>query len=223
VIDEKSTVMTKALLACGAIAGPLFIVAFLFEGATRANYDSLRHPVSSLALGDYGWVQSANFVVAGLLTLAFFVGLRRTPVQGKGSTWGPLLVGVWAVGLLDAGVFVTDPVSGYPPGTPDRLSGNSWHGALHDLFSLLGFVALAAACFVFGRWFAERGKRGWALYSAVSGIVFAVAFVLSSAGFAQVAGLVDLAGLLQRVAVVVGFCWLTLLAVHVLRGLSSAR
>ena len=122
-IDEKSTVMTKALLACGAIAGPLFIVAFLFEGATRANYDSLRHPVSSLALGDYGWVQSANFVVAGLLTLAFFVGLRRTPVQGKGSTWGPLLVGVWAVGLLGAGVFVTDPVSATLPGLPTDSPG----------------------------------------------------------------------------------------------------
>ena len=213
--------MTKALLACGAIVGPLFIVAFLFEGATRANYDSLRFPVSSLALGDYGWVQSANFVVAGLLTLAFFAGLRRTPVQGKGSTWGPLLVGVWAVGLLGAGVFVTDPVSGYPPGTPDRLSGNSWHGALHDLFSLLGIVALAAACFTFGRWFFRRGKRAWALYSAASGVVFAVTFVFSSAGFAQVAGLVDLAGLLQRVAVAVVFCWLTLLTVHVLRGLSS--
>src|SRR5919107_4145856 len=87
--------MMKALLACGAIAGPLFVIAFLFEGATRANYDSLRHPVSSLALGDYGWVQSASFVVAGLLTLAFFVGLRRALEQGKGSTWGPLLVGVW--------------------------------------------------------------------------------------------------------------------------------
>jgi hypothetical protein len=32
---------------------------------------------------------------------------------------------------------------------------------------------------------------------------------------------VDLAGLLQRVAVAVGFGWLTLLAVHLLRGLSS--
>jgi hypothetical membrane protein len=209
--------MTKALLACGAIAGPLFVVAFLFEGATRANYDPLRHPVSSLALGDYGWVQSANFIVAGLLTLAFSVGLRRVLRLGKGSTWGPLLVGVWAVGLLGAGVFVTDPVSGYPSGSPDRLAGNSWHGALHDLFSLLGFVALAAACFVFGRRFAGRGNRGWALYSAISGVVFAVAFVLSSAGFAQVEGLVDLAGLLQRVAVVVGFGWLTLLAVRSLR------
>ena len=69
----------------------------------------------------------------------------------------------------------------------------------------------------------RSGCDGWALYSAVSGVVFAVAFIFSSTGFAQVAGLVDLAGLLQRVVVAVGFCWLTLLAVQLRRGLSSAR
>ena len=148
---------TKALLACGAIAGPVFVAAFLIQGATRADYEPLRHPVSSLALGPSGWMQTANFVVAGLLTLAFAFGLRLALQQGKGSTWGPLLVAVWAVGLLGAGVFVTDPVSGYPPGTPDRLLRNSWHGALHDLFSLAAFAALGAACFVFGRRFARRG------------------------------------------------------------------
>ena len=46
------TINTKTLLVCGVIAGPLFVVAFLVEGATRAHYDPLRHPVSSLALGD---------------------------------------------------------------------------------------------------------------------------------------------------------------------------
>jgi len=216
-------VKTRTLLACGVIGGPLFVATFLVEGATRANYDPLRHPVSSLALGNSGWTQSANFIVAGLLTLAFAVGLWRALRPGKGSTWGPLLVGVWAVGLLGAGVFVTDPVSGYPPGAPDRLSGYSWHGALHDLFSGPAFVALTAACFVFSRRFAARGERVWAVYSAVSGLVFVVAFVLASAGFGQAASLVDLAGLLQRVAVAVGFGWLTLLAVHSLRGLSSER
>jgi hypothetical membrane protein len=210
-------VKTKTLLACGVIAGPLFVLVFVVEGATRADYDPLRHPVSSLALGYWGWTQIANFVVAGLLTLAFAIGLRRVLRPGKGSTWGPLLVGVWAVGLLGAGVFVTDPVSGYPPGTPGRLSGYSWHGALHDLFSLSAFVALSAACFVFGRRFAARGERGWATYSAVTGVIFMGAFILSSAGFGQAEGLVDLAGLFQRVVVAVGFGWLTLLAVRFLR------
>jgi Domain of unknown function (DUF151) len=45
-------VTTKMLLACGAIAGPLFTVAWAVEGATRAHYNPLRHPVSSLELGD---------------------------------------------------------------------------------------------------------------------------------------------------------------------------
>jgi hypothetical membrane protein len=209
-------VKTKALLACGVIGGPLFVVVFVIEGATRADYDPMCHPVSSLALDDFGWTQVANSIVTGLLTLAFAVGLRRAFRPLGGSTWGPLLIGVWAIGLLGAGIFVTDPVSGYPPGAPDRLSGYSWHGALHDLFSLAAFVALAAACFVFGRRFAARGERGWAVYSVVSGLAFAATFVLASAGFGQTEGLVDLAGMFQRVAVVVGFSWLTLLAVHLL-------
>ena len=212
---------TKTLLACGAIAGPLFIAAFLVEGATRADYDPLRHPVSSLALGDSGWTQTANFVVVGVLTLGFAVGLRRVFSPPGGSAWGPVLVGLWAVGLLGAGIFVTDPLSGYPPGTAERLLRNSWHGALHDLFSLVAFVALGAACFVFGRRFARRGERGWAVYSVFSGVVFVVAFVLSSAGFAQVAGLVDLAGLFQRVSVTIGFGWLSMLAVRFLRSSSE--
>ena len=106
---KKRTVVTKTLLACGAIAGPLFVLVFLLEGATRTNYDPLRHPVSSLALGDYGWVQSANFLVAGLLTLALSVGLRRVFRPPEGSTWGPLLVGVSAVGLLGAGLSSQTP------------------------------------------------------------------------------------------------------------------
>jgi hypothetical membrane protein len=215
------TIRTKTLLACGAIAGPLFVFAFLIEGATRADYDPLRQPVSSLALGDQGWTQSANFLVTGLLMLAFTIGLRRALRPLEGPTWGSLLVGVYAIGLLGAGVFVADPMNGYPPGTPDERLHYSMHGVLHDLFSALVFLGLPAACFVFGRWFAAREKRGWATYSRVTGVVFLGAFILSSAGFGQAASLVDMAGLLQRVAVTVGFGWLTLLAVHLLRASSE--
>lgn len=207
---------TKTLLTCGVIGGPLFVFVFLAEGATRAGYDPLRHPVSSLALGDRGWTQTANFLLAGVLTLAFAVGLRRAFGPPKNSGWGSLRVGVWAIGLLGAGSFVTDPVSGYPPGTADQLARHTWHGALHDLFSLPGFMALAAACFVFCRQLAARDKRGWAIYSAASGVVFMGAFVLASAGFGQTERLVNLAGLFQRVAVIVGFGWLTLLAIRFL-------
>jgi hypothetical protein len=45
----RHDVITRGLLWCGVAAGPLFLVTALAEGATRADYHPLRHPVSSLA------------------------------------------------------------------------------------------------------------------------------------------------------------------------------
>ena len=101
-LRTEASVKTKTLLACGVIAGPLFVVAFLVEGATRAHYDPLRHPVSSLAFGDSGWTQRASFLITGLLMLAFAIGLQHALRPLRGPIWGPLLVGTCAVGLLSA-------------------------------------------------------------------------------------------------------------------------
>jgi hypothetical protein len=219
--DRADASGTTKLLLCGVIAGPLFVAAILTQGAVRADFDPLRHPGSSLALGEYGWIQVVNFVVGGLLMTAFAVGLRRALRPDGRATWGPLLIAAWGVGLVGAGVFLTDPVSGYPPGTPDIVEEPTWHGALHDLFSVPGFAALVIASFVFTRRFAVRDERGWAIYSAVTGVVFATSFALSGAAFNQADALVNLGGLFQRIAVVAGFAWLTALAIHVRRGLLS--
>jgi hypothetical protein len=200
----------RALFVCGAVAGPLFVIAFLVEGATRADYDPLRHPVSSLALGPFGWTQTANFLVAGLLTLAFAAGLVRLP--GARQKVGAILIGVWGVGLVGAGVFVTDPVSGYPPGTPALPAQATTSGALHDLFSVLAFLALGAACFVL----AAGAGRGWAIFSLLSGAAFYGAFFASGVGFGQTEPFVDVAGLSQRVCVIIGWVWLTVLALRLL-------
>ncbi|UKY47515.1 DUF998 domain-containing protein [Streptomyces inhibens] len=208
----------RPLLICGVAGGPLFTVAYLAEGSTRAHYNAWRHPLSSLALGDHGWTQTLNFIVAGLLALAFAVGLRRALRPSGGSIWGPMFIGLWAIGLIGAGIFLADPVRGYPPGTPDRLPNPTAYGALHDLVSLAGFVALTAACFAFTRYFARSGERGWALYSAVTGFAFAVTMGLSSAAFDSAAGdLADLGGLIQRIALTVGWTWQVLLALHLWR------
>ncbi|WP_217212737.1 DUF998 domain-containing protein [Streptomyces sp. AC550_RSS872] len=198
----------QVLLACGMAAGPLFTIAYLVESAGRVGYRPLRHPVSSLALGRAGWAQTLNFLFAGLLSLIFAVVLWR---DGP-SRWGALLIGAWAVGLLGAGAFRTDPVSGYPAGTPDQLQHPTRLGALHDLFSLIGFLALAAACFVF----ALSNSLGWALYSIASGVLFAATMALASAAFSQHQRWVDLGGLIQRVSLTIGWTWQTLLAVRIL-------
>ncbi|AZS76894.1 DUF998 domain-containing protein [Streptomyces lydicus] len=198
----------QVLLACGMAAGPLFTIAYLLEGAGRVDYKPFRHPVSSLALGRAGWAQAINFLFAGLLSLIFAMGLWRVGT----SRWGALLIGIWAVGLLGAGAFRTDPVSGYPPGTPHQLPRRTLVGALHDLLSLIGFLALAAACFVF----APSNSPGWAFYSIASGVLFTATMALADAAFKQHQRWADLGGLIQRVSLTIGWAWQTLLAVRIL-------
>src|SRR5215831_11242694 len=214
-------------LICGVIAGPLFVTAFLIQGALRPDYNPLRHSISTLELGSaFGWIQSLNFIVASLLTLAFAVGARRVLRLQMRSIWGPLLIGLWAVGLMGAGIFVTDPDIGYPPRTPYPIQA-SMHGILHNLSAGLQFPAGVLACLVFARWFAVRRERGWAFSSAVSGVVLLISVVLASYAFPrpfpQTEGLSSLGGLFQRIAAVCGWGWLTALAIHLLMKGSASR
>jgi hypothetical protein len=187
------------------------VIVFLIEGAVTPDYDPLRHPVSSLALGPFGWTQTLNFLVAGLLTLAFAVGLVQ--LHGVRQKAGGILVGIWGVGLIGAGAFVTDPVSGYPTGTPPMPVEATTSGALHDLFSVAAFFAFAAACFVLA---GGAGWR-WAAYSVLSGLGFLGAFFVAGVGFGQTEPFVEVAGLSQRGCVLIGWAWLTVLAVRLLR------
>jgi hypothetical protein len=112
---------TRRLLHCGVAAGPVFVAVFLLEGAVRDGYRPLRHPVSSLALGQRGWIQAGNFAMAGTLFLAGAAGLARAG-DPAASRAAPALIGAAGAGLTGSAVFTTDPVSGYPPGTPDALT-----------------------------------------------------------------------------------------------------
>src|SRR4029453_19625672 len=96
----RHDLITRGLLWCGVAAGPLFLVTALAEGATRADYHPLRHPVSSLALGPQGWMQVANFSVAGALYLSYAVGLWRAPRTVVGTLIDKILIAAAPAGLL---------------------------------------------------------------------------------------------------------------------------
>jgi hypothetical protein len=197
--------LTALLLSCGELAGPLFVAIFLVEGVRRRSYLARRHPVSALALGESGWIQTANFLATGALTCAFAVGAQRALRLGPGSTWIPRLVATIGCGLLGAGAFVADPISGYPPGTPDLPAEHTKAGMLHNLCALPAFLGAPAACFAYSRRCAADREWRWATYFAAAGAVFTSAFVLSGTGFNQSKTLVDNAGLFQRVAIISGF------------------
>jgi hypothetical protein len=213
--------LTRWLLAAG-VAGPLlFFVVLLVEGATRAGYSALQTDGSYLALTDQGWEQIANFIVFGCLMIAYAAGLGRLWRAGRAAVWGPRLIGLLGLSLLALGVFVTDPGGGYPPGTPINATPHSWHGWAHGITGLLYFnVLLPAACFVFSRRFAaDPVHRTWATYSWLTGAVILGVSVLATIllPIAEKAGFPVLDGLVQRVLIGIGWAWLALTALRLLR------
>jgi hypothetical protein len=211
--SETTTWTTRALLACGVVAGPLFIVVGLVQMLTRDGFDPTRHPLSLLSLGELGWIQIANFVVAGLLFVASAVGMRRVLHPGRGGTWGPLLIGVYGAGLVMGGVFVADPALGFPPGTPEGIPAQvSWHGAVHAIAPVLASLALLVACLVFARRFAGLSQRGWAA------TCLAIAAInLTPGPFSNH----DLFYVVLGVAVALGLGWVSLMAARLLTGLPA--
>jgi hypothetical protein len=111
----------------------------------------------------------------------------------------------------------SDPGYGYPPGTPFVPEEQTMSGALHEMFSLLAFFALPAASFVLGRRFLGWGQPGWGWYSIGTGVAAIVFLALTIAGLQPGGPVTNVAGLLQRITIVIGLAWLTLLAVHQLR------
>ncbi len=207
----------KKLLYAGVVGPLLFILVFLIEGATRPGYSAWRHYVSQLATGDGGWVQTVNFLVCGMLVLVFAVALRQAIKGTQGSIGGPVLFGLFAVALLVAGIFATDPALGYPVGAAQV---HTAHGMLHGFAGLFAFSLLPAAAFVMAWHFVAAGERGWVSYSLVVGAVIVVMFVASTTVSAMdSAGTWRNAptGFLQRIAIITGWTWMAMVALHQIR------
>jgi hypothetical protein len=207
--------LTRLLLLCGVVGGPLFVVAFLALGATRKGYDPMRQPVSALAMGPEGWLQQVNFCLTAALMLAAAYGLHLAGPAHRNSFWAPLLIGLFALGLLGAGIFVTD-ITGLSS-APER-SRRTRPAVLHDLFSFLAFASLIAACFVFAGLFSAAARPGWSAYCGACGVLLILGFVLFARGFSRPGPMASVAGLLQRLTIATGWLWVSSLCANALIG-----
>jgi hypothetical membrane protein len=212
---DPHTGVTKSLLGYGVIAGPFFVVTALLQGLTREGFDLTRHEWSLLANGSLGWIQIANFILSGAMTVGFAVGLRRALQPGRGVIWAPRLFGLYGLGLIGAGLFRADPRLGFPVGSPDGPGVVSWHGTLHFVTAAIGFVGLIAACFVLGSRFTADGRPGWAWYSRLTGILFVAAFVGIASGQGTVA-----INLTFTLAVIAAWAWMSGVALDRYRGVA---
>ena len=201
---------TKALLACGVLFGPLFYLLILIQMLTRSGFDIRIHPLSLLSLGDAGWIQITNFIVAGLLAILCAVGMRRLLRGGSGGTWGPLLIGTCGLGMIIAGLFPPDPSLGFPPGAPAGVPETmSRNAVMHGIGFLVAFTSLTLACFVYARRYISLGHRGWGFYCIVTGLVTPVIIFLGMTNM-------SLASIFFAIAGIVALGWVAVISAQMI-------
>jgi hypothetical membrane protein len=205
--------LTRLLPTCGVVGPPLFIGTFLVEGATRPGYNAWRNYVSSLATGEGGWVQIANFLVWGVLAIAFGLGVLRLRIVGPG-----VLLLLYGAAIVATGIFVTDPGLGYPPGVPEV---RTTHGLLHSVAALAAFLLNAvAAAATAAHFVSDPRQRGFVRYSALTGLVALTLFIASTVvPVLEARGAWPNAptGLVQRSSIIVGMAWFAVFAVRLVR------
>ena len=203
---------TRSLFRYGILAGPFYLTVGLIQAFLREGFDLGRHPLSVLANGAGGWVQTANFVLTGLMVLAASVAFGR--VLGAKSRGMTGFLGGYGLAMLLGAVFPADPVDGFPPGTPEGMPTSiSTTGLIHFAAGALAFICLAISCFFAARVMSRRNEASLARLSLFSGLAVLVGFF---GGMALPFGILGI-----WFAVIVGWAWLSILSLHLHRAIPA--
>lgn len=82
---------------------------------------------------------------------------------------GAVLLSIFGLGMIAAGVFLPDPARGYPPGVPNRTPHEvSWHHHIHGVVGgPVAFIAIFGTCLTL----AGRLDGAWRLHTMLTAVV----------------------------------------------------
>jgi hypothetical membrane protein len=207
VLERRSAI---AALAAAGITGPIiFAVVALVHSLLRPDHSLVEHPISALAAGPSGWVQNANFLLFGLLMIAYAIGLHLGVRPSRWGVVGFAFLVLSGIGLMWGGVFpATDATGAFDE---DRL--------LHIPGFIMTFLGGGIGLIVMSRPMARDPRwQSVASYALAVGIAMLV-LILVGGGLVRPPGapLHAWLGLFQWVLLAVWFPCTIVLALRVLR------
>lgn len=175
------------------------------------HYSPISQAESDLGVGPYGWVMDLNFVVRGILSLAFVYGLYRvwpkTPRVPRGSL---VLIGAWGIGAF---VLAASPADVSGPAT--------LHGTIHLITAFLAFLFVAVGVLGASRSMPhEPPWRSVRPYARGLAVLAAVALVVLFVGTGIPSIEQHLFGLLERIFLALVLLWMLLVSIELLRSKS---
>lgn len=210
----KQLVMAKPLTVTGSIfalvsifSGALFVLLLCSLHLLQPEFDPTWRFISEYALGDFGWMMHLAF---GLLALAqISVAITIFPhIRTVTGYIGLVILGISAIGVIIAGIFVTDPISV----SPDDAT---FSGSMHSIGAMLDYTPLAALLISLSlcRLDVWRPMKRVMLTTAMIAIVAMLVFVLQFPQDGQF-GPEVLAGMFGRFLILAEITWLIVVGVH---------
>ena len=203
--SRRSFPSPRLAAGCGVVGPTMFTLAWIVFGAAWPGYDPRSQFISELAASDapHGRAMVTAFLLLGVLVLIFARGL-----WGTLGVVVPALIGVFGAGSIGSGIARCDPGCG----------GASFANQAHTTITYCGLGALTLATLALP-WVVGRDpspaaagtRRGYRVYSALTGVLASSIFVRGFEAFGGV-------GLGQRLFVGLLFSWLVVLAVRLGRG-----
>lgn len=198
-------------LGASIVAPILFALVVTVDGLVTPGYSAYNEALSYLSLGAYGWIQRVNFIVFGVLLLAFALGYTRAMRPILPRRWRNAVTACFFLsdlGWMLAGVFVPDAY---------LAPQDSTHAVLHQVASIIVFLPFALASLLQGaRLVRTSGWRIYGGYCLVLGLIQAFFPLATTVYFFHpaIVGNVNSpgSGLFQRIAILIGpITWYLLL------------
>lgn len=195
-IDQKARSLSQTILLASGFSGLLFIAVFLLLGVFAHPYNPVHDTISALEFTSLGMGQRLNFIVFGILLIAFAWALRTELHHGRGARLIPLLQFISGIAVIGDGLFINNP--------------------LHLICDLIAFNLTLLILFLFAwRFWPDIRWKPWAYYSIATALLmmaFLTAFGLNN----HPGG--GSAGVMEKLATVTRTLWSVLLTLKLLRG-----
>jgi Protein of unknown function (DUF998) len=196
----------KRFVTTYALLSPyIFVVLYLIIGFATPGYSHLKHTISRLSIGRYGFWESLNILQFsfGIMTMIFLT--REHIKNSKTVRQISYMLGAIALTLILIAIFPTDPIDAFP----QSMLSISWSAITH--FAILGLFVLCTPVIVIKLYDALNQDSHYKDLAPVTGVCGYLTFILSITWFLffYFGILNSYRGLFQKFIAMIVLFWIT--------------
>ena len=195
--------MKRIALTYSLLSPYLFMVLYLIISYITPDYNQLRHTISRLSIGKYGYLESLNIIQFsfGLFMMIYFI--RRTVQNSETLKQISLMLSGIAMTLVLLAIVPTDPIDSFPK----QLLSISPTALMH--FSIVGLFILCTPLRVFPLYTAFKQDGTYKDLAPITLLCGLATFFLSILWFIffYIGFLNDIRGLFQKCIAIIVLYW----------------